>query len=155
MTPIDYPGNVKDYVVGQMDKRDTVLIIIKTTPQQDAAAAAKLESIASTRPQLKSDSSTLWAMGENCSTRSNEALDAAGIYKPSSTDTEVPGTAGGRGVAYGQNPEVIQVPQDGNLSNATSEKLKQFEPRTPLPKPGEPGGTPVVRRPMKTVRVRN
>jgi len=149
-------GGVRQYLEREIPRRDTTVIIIKTTPAQDAAAEAALQNMAKTRPMLQSDATL---STDNCSTRVNEALDAAGI--PKSGIPAVPGSAGERvqneGTANDTLVKVFEVPQ--NQQQWLSEELKviqQFEPRprpsTPIPAPGTPGGTPVVIMPTTTRR---
>jgi RHS repeat-associated protein len=148
-------GGVRAYLERETPRRDTTVIIIKTTPQQDAAAEAALINMAKTRPMLQSDATL---STDNCSTRVNEALDAAGIAKGGSP--AIPGSAGDRARldgGTGEAPVIIEVPQ--NQQQWLSEELKviqQFEPRprpsTPIPPAGTPGGTPVVTMPTITRR---
>jgi hypothetical protein len=141
-------GGVKEYLDREIPKRDTTLTIIKTTPQQDAAAVAALENIAKTSPTL-----SLFSIAtDNCSIRVNAALDAAGIQ---SGGNGLPGSGGARAVLDGglqHTAIVIDVPQ--NSTGFLSKDLKviqQFEPRrnSDIPPPGAPGGTPVETMPMK------
>jgi RHS repeat-associated protein len=148
-------GGVRAYLDREAPRRDTTVIIIKTTPQQDAAAEAALINMAKTRPMLQSDATL---STDNCSTRVNEALDAAGIAKGG--NPAIPGSAGDRARldgGTGEAPVIIEVPQ--NQQQWLSEELKviqQFEPRprpsTPIPPAGTPGGTPVVTMPTITRR---
>jgi RHS repeat-associated protein len=69
-------GNVSEYLARETKRRDTRLYIIKTTPAQDAAIERKLREIAANERALAQD----WHLAfDNCSTRSNRALDAGGI----------------------------------------------------------------------------
>lgn len=150
-------GGVKDYILREIPGRDTTIVIIKTTPEQDAAAAAKLKEIAGSRDQLESDTTIL---RDNCTARVNEALDAAGIQ--SVNNGFLPGSAGARAVVDGGlsgMATVIEVPQNSNLLLTDSNAIQQFEPRrnSYIPPPGTPGGTPVVTMPAptRTTRRRN
>jgi RHS repeat-associated protein len=143
-------GGVKDYILRELPRRDTTIIIIKTTPEQDAAAAKSMEEQASSCPQLTREG----ILSDNCSTRINEALDAAGI--PAATGppmTNIPGSAAERAMQGGNSPMVINIPKNSNLTEADRQAITPFEPKTgPVQAPGTPGGTPVVTMPMKTRR---
>jgi hypothetical protein len=70
---------------------------------------------------------------DNCSTRVNTALDAAGINDgPIGPGSPVlPGSAGGRAVASGLPWSLINVPQGSNFSNlkeSDQQRLREFEP---------------------------
>lgn len=73
------------YIKREAPRRNTKIYIIKTTPEQDAAAVASL------RRYTKS----LGIMSDNCSSRSNAALDAAKV-PGGSVFPNIPGTAGTR-----------------------------------------------------------
>ncbi|HEX6715743.1 MAG TPA: RHS repeat-associated core domain-containing protein [Pyrinomonadaceae bacterium] len=129
-------GSVKDYLERELPRRDTTIIIIKTTPEQDAAAAQKLEEIASSRAQL----TVSGILSDNCSVRVNEALDAAGVPKapgivnpagPSvyPAPTNLPGDAGSRAMQVGNDPQKIEIPKNSSLPQSTLEAIKQFEPK--------------------------
>lgn len=147
-------GGVKDYLEREIPRRDTTLIIIKTTAAQDAAAAAALMDMAKTRPMLQSDVNLA---ADNCSTRVNEALDAAGIAQAG--NPTIPGSAGLRVKVDGglqETPTVIEVPKNSTGFLLSELKvIQQFEPKSRpsnIPAPGAPGGTPVVTMPMETKR---
>lgn len=76
-----------------MSRRDTKIYIIKTTPQQDAAAYEALLNMDAFGPVL--DMSIILA--DNCSVCVNRALDAAGIGQ--TNIPHVPGTASIRTVS--------------------------------------------------------
>jgi len=94
---------------------------------------------------------------DNCSTRVNEALDAAGVAQGG--NSAIPGTAGMRLKCDGGlqgTPTVIEIPQNSTgFLSSDLKAIQQFEP-TPkpsnIPPPGAPGGTPVITMPMKTKR---
>ncbi len=143
-------GSVRDYLDRESSRRNTTIIIIKTTPEQDAAIEASLRQQAANKPMLKSDT----AIGaDNCSTRVNEALDAAGIARAG--DPAFPGSAGLRARVdggLGEVPTVIEIPKDQQQYQMTDlQAIQQFEPRrnSSIPSPGAPGGTPVMTMPMK------
>jgi len=147
-------GGVRDYLEREIPRRDTTLTIIKTTAAQDAAAENALIDMAKTRPMLQSDANLA---ADNCSTRINEALDAAGIA--GAGNPAIPGSAGLRLKVDGglqETPTVIEVPK--NSTGFLSSELKaiqQFEPKprpANIPPPGAAGGTPIVTMPMKTRR---
>jgi hypothetical protein len=143
-------GGVKDYIVREISRRDTTLIIIKTTPEQDAAIAGRLQQMATTKPMLKSDTTIA---ADNCSSRVNEALDAAGITRAG--DPAIPVSAGLRAKVDGgleETPTVIEIPRDQQQFQMTDPNaIQQFEPKrnSYVPPPGAPGGTPVITMPMK------
>lgn len=146
-------GSVEDYIRRELPKRDTTLIIIKTTPQQDAAAAGMLEAIAGSGVQLEAETITL----DNCSIRVNKALDAAGIEGVQNLSPALPGSAGARAIkdgGLGGAADVIDIPKNSNLLASDLKTIKQFEPRSPVPRPGTAGGTPVVTMPMRTEKPR-
>jgi len=94
-------GSVEDYLEREAPRRDTVITIIKTTPEQDAAIAAKLEEIAGSRDKITEKT----ILTDNCSIRVNEALDAAKI--PSGGVRISPGEPLDRGQEIGRLNPVI------------------------------------------------
>jgi RHS repeat-associated protein len=119
-------------------RRDQRITIIKTTPEQDAAAAKAL-----TKQNEKGD---INKYPDNCSARSNAGLDAAGIPQvgPDQTkigqqsplaispgaDPSIPGTAGARAEAAGGKS--FEIPKGG----AVPDSMKQFNPapgQAPVP----------------------
>ena len=86
-------GPVSDYISREASRRSSKLYIIPTTREQDDAAFRRAVDIDYFRPPL--DYTNI--IGDNCSLRSNQILDAAGI--PNNNwffpDT-YPGTAGSR-----------------------------------------------------------
>jgi len=146
-------GEVRDYVLRELPRRDTRIYIIKTTAQQDEAAAAMLDAIATSGQTLTQEG----ILSDNCSVRVNKALDAAGIEKPPISAT-IPGSAGLRVIkdpATADITRVIDVPQNSNLTQSDRNAIKPFEstkirPNNPIPKPGTPGGTPVERMRART-----
>lgn len=144
-------GGVKDYLIRELPRRDTTITIIKTTPEQDAAAAASMESQAASKPMLGKAN----IFSDNCTTRVQEALDAAGISRAPQNFESVPGSAGARVIQNGNSPTSIDIPQNSNLTEADRQAIQQFEPArntSPIAAPGTPGGTPVVTMPAETQR---
>jgi RHS repeat-associated protein len=144
-------GGVKDYILRELPRRNTTIVIIKTTAEQDAAAAKSMEDQAASKPMLTRGG----ILTDNCTTRVNEALDAAGgITTPIEPGSPaVPGSAGFRAAGSGLSPTFIQIPQGSNLTEADRQAIQQFEPArttSPIPAPGTPGGTPVVTMPAQT-----
>jgi len=122
-----------DYLKKQASRRDTIVRIIHTTPVQDAAALAYLRNFGNSG--LPKTSSPTGDVNDNCATRANNALDAAGIPmvdlagNPMIFPWQVPaprglpGTAGNRAAAAGGTPYLI--PQ-GNPGLPSS--LSPFDP---------------------------
>jgi len=123
-----FPGTSLDaYLQREAGRRDTTIYIIHTTAAQDAAALAYLNS------QIGKPLSGV--LKDNCSTRSNRALDAAGIapYPVGPFDFLpqdilnglgiLPGSAGARALAAGA--DTVLIPQG---STAIPGSLGQFEP---------------------------
>ena len=123
-----YPvgGSMSDYVLREGARRNTHVWIIKTSPAQDAKALEYLRSFPnSTLP------SGFWSglFLDNCSTRSNRALDAADIEYgyPSKAVGDMPrflpGVAGAR--ANGVAANLVRVPQG---TTAVPTALLPFNP---------------------------
>ena len=145
-------GDVKDYILRELPKRDTTIYIIKTTAAQDERAAVMLNAIATSGVTLTREG----IASDNCSIRVNKALDAAGVEK-GPLPPAMPGSAGLRVAADPATIAIkeIQIPQDSNLTQADLNAIKPFEvtlprPNNPIPKPGTPGGTPVQRMRART-----
>ncbi len=123
-------GGVKDYIDREGPRRNTTLIIVKTTPEQDAAIEKSLVEQARDKPKLESGIKI--TIADNCSVRVNEALDAAGFSTPvQPPHPAVPGSAGWRGLFTNWGSQVIEVPKGSNyenLSAADKAKLREFEP---------------------------
>ena len=140
-------GSVKDYIIDQSSRRNTTIVIIKTTAEQDTAAAKSMEDQAASKPMLTREG----IVSDNCTVRANEAMDAAGVAHPKDPVPQfVPGSAGVRGFEAGNNPVVMNVPQNSNLTEADRQAIKPFEAPRTIPAPGTPGGTPVVTMPAQT-----
>ena len=123
-------GGVKDYIDREGPRRNTTLIIVKTTPEQDAAIEKSLVEQARDKPKLESGIKI--TIADNCSVRVNEALDAAGVSTPvQPPPPSVPGSAGWRGLFTNSGSQTIEVPKGSNyesLSAADKAKLRDFEP---------------------------
>ena len=128
-------GSVQAYLEREAPRRDTTIIIIKTTPEQDEAAAKKLEEIASSRGQLQFTG----ILADNCAVRVSEALDAAKLpnapsyFNPAGPTSypaskNIPGDPGNRAVQVGTNPQKYEIPKNSALSASVLEVIKQFEP---------------------------
>jgi len=136
-----------EYLLTQATRRDSEVFILKTSPEQDAAALKYLQSFSDTSigPSDSGASRATLAVAyaacvENCATRTNAALDAAGIpplaTSPASPNgrpdpgaglpvgTGVPGTAGTRATAQGAVK--IGIPKG---STSIPAAVKAFEPR--------------------------
>ena len=124
------PGSsLRDYVLREAPRRDTRIYIVSTTPDQDKAALEYLSQFGSNLPgPFLRD-----LFVENCSTRTNGALGAAGIFPdvpfdpmagPGSFPSFLPGTAGL--TARKHNPVVVEIPRN---SATVPPQLGQFEPR--------------------------
>ena len=120
-------GGVREYLDREAGRRSTTLIIIKTTPEQDAAALKKLRDSAHDPRQLTSGD----IASDNCSVRSNAALDAAGITTPMEPPIAVmPGSAGWRAMAQ-DGAQVIEIQQGtpvSYLKDGDKKLIQQFEP---------------------------
>jgi len=85
-------SRLHDYLMREAPRRDTTVYVIKTTPFQDARAAARLR-------QSYKRNDLPWFAG-NCSDISNGGLDAAGIPDMPAPNI-FPGSAGERAKAAG------------------------------------------------------
>jgi len=123
-------GGAKDYIDREGPRRNTTITIIKTTLEQDAAVEKSMVEQARDKPKLESGIKI--TVADNCSTRVNEALDAAGINSAVEPPIpSMPGSAGFRAIGSGQEYQVIQVPKGSNydsLSDADKTKIREFEP---------------------------
>jgi hypothetical protein len=111
-------GNLTQYLYRETARRDTRLYVIKTTPAQDAAIEKRLLEIAINERPLQQE----WRLAfDNCSARSNRALDAGGIFPGFGTfgilggntvdlHNRVPGSAGFRAVKNGSGGALF-IPQ--------------------------------------------
>jgi hypothetical protein len=124
-------GGMQDYIDREASRRNTTITIIKTTPEQDAAIEKSMMDQARDKPKL--DSGIKITVADNCSTRVNEALDAAGgINSPMEPPLpNIPGSAGFRAAGSGLQPEIIRIPQGSSydaLGDADKKRLQTFEP---------------------------
>jgi RHS repeat-associated protein len=134
------------YLTEQASRRDTTVYVIKTTPEQDKAAV---------NAALQQDKKgTVNIYPDNCSTRSNAVLDAAGIPQAQGPvnpagpmvmpgpDPAIPGAAGQRATQMQENKllppgtvQTIQIPKGSTVPDS----LNQFNPgpnqNPQLPKP--------------------
>jgi hypothetical protein len=124
-------SSLRDYLRRESPRRNTVVTVIQTTPEQDAKVLEYLRRFPNTT--LPGDlASNLY--DDNCSVRSNNALDAAGVPYPIIVDPgrgqvttipgSFPGSAGWRaryagGTSYPIPRGTATVPAP----------LSQFEPR--------------------------
>jgi len=140
-------SSTTDYLQGQASRRDQTVTVIKTTPEQDQAAYDAL--------MKQNDKGGINVYPDNCSARSNAALDAAGVptggpdmtkpgqqsplpVVPQNPDPSMPGTAGKRaeGVPGSQTTVIPKGSKDipGNLN--------QFNPKPGTPPPPPEKKTP-------------
>jgi RHS repeat-associated protein len=108
-------GNLSEYLDRETKRRDTLLYIIKTTPDQDAAIERKLREIARDEPALAQDKNLAL---DNCSSRSNRGLDAGGIPRGLPGDlltwpmnSRIPGSAGHRASMNSGLSDGVLIPQ--------------------------------------------
>jgi RHS repeat-associated protein len=129
-------ANTTEFLKSESAKTNISITIIKTTPEQDKAAAGALDKI-------DKDNKPMEILGgDNCSTRPNAALDAAGVPEKMtitspvaypSNDRDMPGSAGARAQAV-PDSETTEIPKG---STSLPPVVQQFNPppRTqPLPK---------------------
>lgn len=94
-------GNISRYLDRETQRRNITLYIVRTTPEQDAAIERVMRDIAANERKLAEN----WRLSyDNCSVRSNRALDAGGFNQTGSIDmagggpwsfgTNIPGSAG-------------------------------------------------------------
>lgn len=122
-------SSLANYLKREANRRNTNVFVIKTTKQQDTAVLRYLRKFPSTR--LPGDFLSI-LLGDNCATRSNVALDAAGIPHPIISDDgrgsiippSLPGSAGYRALAAGANS--IQILRGSIIIPSM---LRQFEPK--------------------------
>jgi RHS repeat-associated protein len=111
-------GNLTEYLYRETQRRNTQLYLIKTSPAEDAAIERTLREIASNRHKLAEN---LGLAFDNCSSRSNRALDAGGIFpgwgtigatggNTTALFNRVPGSAGFRASKAGSGRTVF-IPQ--------------------------------------------
>ena len=138
-TNTELGSSLTGYVDREAARRNTTIYIIKTTPEQDAAAVQEA---------LRQDSNGgIGICSDNCTSRSNVILDAAGIPKAPPTvnpagpysapaPTNIPGSAGTRArqVPSGQ-VSTAKVPKG---STAIPRTLRQFDPPKKHPNPHLP-----------------
>jgi RHS repeat-associated protein len=117
------------YLRYQATRRDTKVYVVKTTAAQDASALAYLRQYKNTG--LPGDFLSKY-FTDNCSVRSNEALDAGGVplmspapysQGPSTPPPWLPGSSGMRAISAGA--AVISIPRG---TTTMPPQLRQFEP---------------------------
>lgn len=130
--------SVRNYLEREAPRRDTVITIIKTTPEQDEAIASRLEEIANSRDQIVE----LTILTDNCSIRVNEALDAAEIptvgvrvspSEPLDRGQEIgqlspviPGSAGQRARSV-PGAQVFKIEKGSALTDEVIKAIQPFE----------------------------
>ena len=95
-------GDFNEYINREATRRDSVIYTIPTTPEQDRAAIDKALEIDYWRFPLELKTIAM----DNCSLRSNQILDAAGIQNNRLPDI-FPGSAGRRAYNLGANPYYV------------------------------------------------
>jgi RHS repeat-associated protein len=125
----DLGSSLTDYLSREAPRRDTAITIIKTTPEQDKAALDAL--------MMQDSKGAINLYPDNCSARSNAALDAAGVPQAPGTvnpanpsvipaDNSMPGTAGKRGSQLPKDQvKVIQIPKNSTI---IPDKFNEFNP---------------------------
>lgn len=120
--------SLQSYLLRESQRRDSDVYVIKTTPEQDAAALAYLRQFKDTT--LPKDFLSTYFV-DNCSVRSNNALDAARVFRPPSEDPfgappgeNVPGSAAQRAAAAAA--QMYSIPRG---TQAVPPELRQFEPQ--------------------------
>jgi hypothetical protein len=122
-------SSLKEYLHREAPRRDTKVYVIKITPEQDAAVLKYLGGF----PKMTLPGDWLSILfQDNCSVRSNGALDAAGVPNPTSIDPlrygaplltpSHPGSSGYR--ARAANATIYSMPRG---STSTPPVLEQFE----------------------------
>jgi RHS repeat-associated protein len=112
-------SSIEAYLVREAPRRNSLVYVIKTTRQQDLAAF---------RATVKDRG--MGVLIDNCSSRSNDILDAAGIPYPTCPSCEfplvywpnLPGTAALRAIGAGAQRFVI--PKGSSVSASLRERLK-------------------------------
>jgi hypothetical protein len=126
------PGgtDLDQYLAGQLGRRDSQVIVIPATPEQDAAALAAFK-------KSKEKPYSWWH--HNCSDVANDALDAAGIPLPFDTSTSLSAPDDFPPVYLSQAPweialrakaapnsQVYDIPQYVEIPMETQDSLFQF-----------------------------
>jgi RHS repeat-associated protein len=136
-------SSTSEYVETQAARRDTTLYVIKTTPEQDKAVVDTM--------MKEDEKGGIGVVTDNCSSRSNRALDTIGVPVGvpvldegggggfSAVDKNMPGSAGQRAKDLGQSePDRVTVIGVPKGSTTVPDVVKQFEPRNPNPDPRLP-----------------
>ncbi len=136
-------SSTTDFLKMESGRRDQTVTVIKTTPEQDQATVSAL---------MKQDAKgSINVNPDNCSSRSNAALDAAGVPKASdlsnpitpisSLPSNIPGSAGERAQAVPGSQTTV-IPKN---SPSIPASLNQFNPspgHTPKPENKKPNTGP-------------
>jgi RHS repeat-associated protein len=121
------PGSsVQGYLARETPRRNSTAYVIPTSPAQNAAVLAALNAMVGT---------PMGTLVDNCSSRSNAALDAAGVpgtpsgfpggpFSPG-LPPNIPGSAGGRAQAAGAT--AFEFPKNA-FPGSYPDVLLQFEP---------------------------
>ncbi|ULA61804.1 MAG: hypothetical protein LZF60_380016 [Nitrospira sp.] len=91
--------DLSSYVARESANRETLIYLIRTTPDQDAAALASL---------LGEEGRLRGIFSDNCATRTNKALDAIGLPDTLAPNF-LPGSAGARAEASGVKPFFVPL----------------------------------------------
>ena len=120
-------GSLKDYLFRELPRRGTKIYIIKTSPEQDRQIVDALKAMDNEPPLAEG----LGILADNCSVRSNRALDAGGIPRHAdrrgSVPPSVPGTSGERAIDAGAL--VMDFPKNSNVLMSELRALRGFEPK--------------------------
>jgi RHS repeat-associated protein len=108
----DLGGSLIDYLRREAPRRDTKIYIIKTTPAQDRLALEYLRQFKTWK--LPGDFWSVYFF-DNCSTRSNRALDAAGVL--------------GFPMDLMSQPQPYNVPGSSSLRSGGKDTAQYFIPR--------------------------
>ena len=140
--PTQLGSSMTDYMTLQAGRRDTKVSIINTTPAQDQAAADALVK--------QNDKGAIGMVTDNCSSRSNAALDAAGVPgfpvvvdpltgTAAKVDGDTPGTAGLRTKLLPEGQvQTVDVPKG---TTEMPKVLDEFNPKPdvkPIPQNKKP-----------------
>ena len=122
-------SSLRDYLLLESPRRETTVFVIPTTREQDTAVLEFLSQFPS--PTLPGDWLSTY-FTENCSVRTNSALDSAGVPIPYGVVPvlglcpvlpNVPGSAGLRAIGADATPYLVP-----RRSTTLPPLLRQFEP---------------------------
>ncbi len=125
------PGSSTTAYVGkQAEYRNTGVIVLKTTPAQDAAIVKSMEA-ASERPMPTTKDGAAAMLNDNCATRVGDALQSAGVISPAT----VAGLTQFTGVHFPKDVLKAALADNPSASSSTVSKgqkppedLKRFDP---------------------------